>query len=1140
MAIRVALYHRTSYTYDRLVNLGPQVIRLRPAPHTVTRVPSYSLKVQPSEHFIHWQQDPEGNFVARLTFEAPTRLFEFVVDLIAEIEPVNPFDFFLEPRAEHLPFAYTPEEMNELAPCLQPSAEGPQLHAVVEAVRSKDPEQRTTDYLVGLNQAIKDKIGYVIRMEHGVQTPEETLELAKGSCRDTAWLLVQVLRHLGLAARFVSGYLIQLVADQKPIEGPEGPTEDFCDLHAWAEVYLPGAGWIGLDPTSGLFTGEGHIPLACAPDPVSCAPVSGMVDDAEVEFGHEMRIERVHETPRVTKPYTEEQWQEINQLGSQVDKLLSSYDVRLTMGGEPTFVGIDDPDAAEWNTDADGPNKRGRAEVLLRLLQTRTMPGGLMHFGQGKWYPGEPLPRWAYGCFGRVDGKPLWRNTALVADAKHPPGNTSIDARTFIVALTRKLEVEERFAVPAYEDVFYYMWRERNLPSNVTPEDNRLKDPQERARIRRVFEQGLHHTVGYALPLDPMVTQSGVRWRSGLLFLRDSTLWLLPGDSPMGYRLPLDSFPWVAQHDQTHVVPQDPHWPGTGIGTPTTAGETPLVLQTPGAADGGAARAAVGAPHPGMMLPPWDPAYVPPPATGLEADEAAWRLAAEEPPRAFRSAPQTVRTALCIEPRDGMLHVFVPPVGLFVAYEHLIAAIEATAAELHMPVRVEGYPPPWDPRLKQFSVTPDPGVIEVNVTPSADWTDLSDSTSLLYDAAREARLSAEKFMIDGRHVGTGGGNHVVMGGATPPDSPLLRRPDLLRSLVGYFHDHPSLSYAFSGLFIGPTSQAPCIDEARQDTVHEIEVAFAQIPETGQMPPWLVDRLFRNLLADVTGNTHRTEFCIDKMYSPDGPTGRLGLLELRGFEMPPHARMSLAQKLVLRALVARFWKDPYRPKLPRWSTSIHDRFMLPYFVESDLNEVLTDLKQSGFGFKSEWFAPHLEFRFPRIGGIEVDNIDVELRTALEPWHVLAEQGSAGGTARYVDSSLERVQVQVKGAIDRRHVVTCNGFRIPLHPTGRQGEAVAGVRFRAWQPPECLHPTIRAHAPLVFDVVDSWSGRSLGGCTYYVSHPGGRNYETRPVNALEAEGRRRARFMAFGHTPGPLQVRELPIALEFPLTLDLRHS
>ena len=1132
MPIRVALYHRTSYAYDRPVTLGPQVIRLRPAPQTRTRIASYSLRVEPAKHFIHWQQDPHGNFLARLAFDSLTTRFQFEVDLVAEIEPFNPFDFFLEPSAERLPFVYSSEQLAELAPCLEVTEPGPLLRGLVDDLKPNEP-MPTTDYLVGVNQRIKDAVAYVIRLEHGVQTPEQTLALGRGSCRDSAWLLVQVMRRLGIAARFVSGYLIQLVADQKPLEGPEGPSSDFVDLHAWAEVYLPGAGWIGLDATSGLLTAEGHIPLACAPDPASCAPVSGGVDRAEVVFGHDMRIERVRESPRVTKPYTEAQWAAIDALGERVESALQGQDVRLTMGGEPTFVGIDAPDAPEWNIDADGPTKRERAEVLLRLLQERTMPGALMQFGQGKWYPGEALPRWAYGCYGRRDGKPLWRNTKWVADGKRPAGHSSIDARMFATTLARKLELEERFAVPGYEDAFYYMWRERNLPSNVTPEDNRLTNEQERASIRKVFEQGLHQIVGFALPLDPMVTPAGVRWRSGPLFLRDGTLWLLPGDSPMGFRLPLDSFPWVSPEQRPTITHEDPHWPAVRH-----------VMQADGRAEPGAGDAARpaadgGGLH-GKYFPAWDPAYLPPEPTGADADARAWRESASEQPRMFRSAPNVVRTALCVEPRGGVLHVFLPPVQLLVAFEHLIAAIEATAAELHMPVRIEGYPPPWDPRLKHFSVTPDPGVIEVNVAPAASWRELCDGATLLYDAAREARLASDKFLIDGRHVGTGGGNHIVLGGAMPPDSPLLRRPDLLRSLVGYFHDHPSLSYAFSGMFIGPTSQAPRIDEARQDTVNEIEIAFRQIPDHGYLPPWLVDRLFRNLLTDVTGNTHRTEFCIDKLYSPDGPTGRLGLLEIRGFEMPPHSRMSLVVTLLVRALVARFWAEPYAPRLPRWGTSIHDRFMLPHFVESDFAEVLRELDEAGFRFDPAWFAPHFEFRFPRIGGVVCDHVDVEVRHALEPWHVLGEEGMAGGTARYVDSSLERVQVRVRGATDKRHEVACNGRRVPLHPTGRQGELVAGVRFRAWQPPQCLHPTIAPHTPLVFDVVDTWSGKSLGGCTYNVMHPGGRTYETRPVNALEAEARRRTRFSPFGHTPGRMEIREEPLSLEFPFTLDLRHS
>lgn len=1107
MSIHVALNHVTHYRYDRPVQLGPQTIRLRPAPHCRTRILSYSLRVTPAEHFINWQQDPQANYLARLVFPEKTREFRVEVDVVAEMTVINPFDFFLEPQAQQWPFDYDDAALQrELAPYCVAQPLTPALSRYILAV--PETPRSTIDFLVEINQRIYQDVKYLIRMEPGVQTPEETLTSGSGSCRDSAWLMVQVLRHLGLAARFVSGYLIQLTADVKALDGPSGPTADFTDLHAWCEVYLPGAGWVGLDPTSGLFAGEGHLPLACSPEPSSAAPISGGLDACECVFEHEMSVSRLQQAPRVTRPCTPEQWQAIEALGNAIDTDLQGMDVRLTMGGEPTFVAVDDPDGEEWNTAALGPTKRLRAAELFHRLRRHYAPQGLVHFGQGKWYPGEQLPRWALNCYWRKDGQPIWLDASLQADEHSQYGADAGLAAEFLHEVSRRLGLSGDSIFPAYEDTLYHLWRERRLPANVDPTDARLDDPLERDRLARVFSQGLGHVVGHVLPLAR--TPDGRAWQTGSWFLRSEHCHLVPGDSPLGYRLPLDSLPWVSRSDYPYIHQPDPS------------------RQGPALADADDLRRRISEP--------------------LRQTASAYRtrqvsMAGHEahPPARGTSAPGITRTSLCAEPRDGRLYLFMPPLAELDDYLELVAAIEATAALLQHPVILEGYEPPRDARLEKFSVTPDPGVIEVNIHPAGSWQELVERTTHLYESARETRLSTEKFMVDGRHTGTGGGNHFVLGGATPADSPFLRRPDLLRSLISYWHNHPSLSYLFSGLFIGPTSQAPRVDEARNDALYELETAFRQFPAAGEScPPWLVDRLLRNLLVDVTGNTHRAEFCIDKLYSPDGPGGRLGLLELRAFEMPPRAQMSLAQQLLLRGLVARFWQKPYAPaQLTRWGSELHDRFMLPHFVQQDFNDVIRDMQESGYDFQADWFDAHLEFRFPRLGDLAVQGMTVELRHALEPWHVMGEESAGGGSVRYVDSSVERLQVKATGMAPDRYVLTCNGVPVPLQPTGQVGEFVAGVRYRAWQPPSCLHPTIGVHAPLIFDLVDTWSQRALGGFQHHVMHPGGRSFDSHPVNASEAESRRRARFFRMGHSPGRMQPSPAPVNLEHPFVLDLRR-
>jgi uncharacterized protein (DUF2126 family) len=1118
MSIHVALHHRTTYLYDRPVMLGPQIVRLRPAPHARTPILSYSLKIEPKDHFLNWQQDPQGNHLARLVIPERTTRFEVTIDLVADMAVTNPFDFFLEPAAEEWPFTYDPALAEEIAPFRKLEPMGPLVKEWLSKVDRK--KQRTIDFIVGLNARLQEDISYIVRLEPGVQTCEQTLGLRKGSCRDSAWLLVMILRYLGFATRFASGYLIQLTPDEKPLEGPEGPTHDFTDLHAWCEVYLPGAGWIGLDPTSGLLTGEGHIPLACTPEPSSAAPIEGGVEKAEVQFAHEMSVSRIRETPRTTKPYTDDQWQKLLDTGAKIESDISKADLRLTMGGEPTFVSIDDMDGAEWNTLALGPEKRRLAGILFRKLADRFAKGPLLHFGQGKWYPGEQLPRWALGCHWRKDGQPIWRDPALTAVEAKPTGATAATANRFAAAFAERLQLDPDYLFEAYEDTWYYLWRERRLPSNVAVDVNKAKDPLERERISRVFEEGLETPVGTVLPIARAHNGHG-RWKSGPWFLRSEKCYLIPGDSALGYRLPLDSLPWALPADTDVIAEPDPMVVHPALPPLDTFRRAPLLRRQE--------RTAVADIK----------------GNGEAATREAWKRALAPDlagkPGSVASAGGIVRTAMAFESRDGHLHVFMPPVERVEDYLELVTAIEDTAEELGQPVFLEGYGPPGgDSRLQSFSVTPDPGVIEVNIHPSANWNELVEKTGIVYEEARTTRLGAQKFMIDGRHTGTGGGNHMVMGGPSAADSPLLRRPDLLKSLLGYWLNHPSLSYLFSGLFIGPTSQHPRIDEARNDALHELEIAFRQIEPGRQTPPWLVDRIFRNLLVDATGNAHRTEFCIDKLFTPDAAAGRRGLLELRAFEMPPHWQMSVAQQALLRGLISSFWNRPYERRLSRWGTRLHDDFMLPHFVWQDFTDVLSDLGAAGYPFDEKWFAPHFEFRFPLVGEVAQRGVEMELRHALEPWHVLGEEPGGGGTVRYVDSTVERLQVKVEGLNDARHTIACNGYRLPLHATGNAGEYVAGVRYRAWAAPNSLHPTIAVHAPLVFDIHDSWSGRSIGGCTYHVSHPGGRNYDRMPVNANEAEARRRARFFPIGHTAGPMADPRSIDNPEHPLTLDLRRA
>ena len=1139
MAIRVAIKHKTVYTYDRLVAVSPHIFRLRPAAHSRTAIESYSLKIEPKDHFINWQQDPFGNYQARVVFPEKAKQLSIDVEVIANLVSINPFDFFVEEYAENFPFKYQGQLPKELVPYLEIKESGPRLMQWLQEV---DKSKKTiNDFLVYLNHKLNAAINYSIRMEVGVQTCEETLEKALGSCRDTAWLFVQVLRHLGLAARFVSGYLVQLSADEKSLDGPSGPEKDFTDLHAWVEVYIPGAGWIGLDATSGLFAGEGHIPLACTPDYASAAPVVGATDKCEVSFFFENTVTRIYEDPRVTKPFTEQQWAMINAMGYKVDEDLEGFDVRMTMGGEPTFVSIDDMESDQWNTAADGKEKRLLSHDLIFRLREKFGPDGLIHYGQGKWYPGEPLPRWQYGLFWRKDGYPVWKNIDLIAQEKTEKKYTIKDAEAFTNELARHLAVSPDNISTAYEDVLYFLWTEGKSPANIDPLKSNLKDPLERRTLAQLLNQGLDEPVGYVIPLRWNYWDD--KWLSCKWVFNREYLFLVPGNSPIGLRLPLDSLPVIPKEKTPYKVERS-----LFEVLPELEDFHKAILWRYGKVFNNT--------EPITKLPGENKEKF----ESRKADDAAKKkAAAKEPQEEITMEIETIRMALSVEIRDGLIYIFLPPMDYVEHYLDMVASIESTAAKLKMQVRIEGYEPPRDNRMERLVVSPDPGVIEVNIHPAKNWKELVHNSDTLYEQARLSRLGTEKFMLDGRHTGTGGGNHITIGGSIPANSPLLRRPDLLRSLITFWQHHPGLSYLFSGSFVGPTSQAPRIDEGLEDQLYEMEIAFSQVPEKGFIPFWVTDRIFRHLLTDLTGNTHRSEFCIDKLYSPDSSSGRLGILEFRAFDMPPHKHMSLLQMLLIRALIAAFWRKPYKHKLVRWGTSLYDKYLLPYYVEQDIADVVEYLNQAGYAFDKNWFKPFHEFRFPHYGSVSIKDIDMEIRMGIEPWHVLGEEMSSTGTARFVDSSLERVQVKIKGIHDSRYVLLCNGLRVPLTATETKGEYVCGIRYRAWQPPSALHPTIGVDTPLTFDIIDTWNGRSIGGCTYYVSHPGGRSYDTFPVNSFEAESRRISRFGNTQHSQGAqfkstfsvvahyVENNRLPFVFdapvpeinnEFPCTLDMR--
>lgn len=1089
--MRLLVQHRTRYGFPRPAALGPHLVRLRPAAHARAIVESYSLEIaEPCD--LKWQQDPNGNRLARLTFRAGQLVdsLTVAVQLVLDVKPVNPFDFFIDDRCRTAPFTYPAELARELAPftaTADPSP-GPLLR---EFLADLPVGGNTLDVVVDLNVRVNRRVAYVIREESGVYTPEECLAAGRGSCRDSAELLVAVLRARGFAARFVSGYLIQLADDGMIPDQPRGIGRDVVDLHAWAEVYLPGAGWIGLDATSGLLCGEGHVPLCAAANPAAAAAIDGTSSESAASLSYDMTVQRLGHEARPTTPYTEDTWAELLTAAGRADARLERLGVCLTSGGEPTFNARDLAELPEWNTEALGTTKWQLGQALGRELLRRFLPEGVSLRRMGKHYPGESLPRWALDLIGRKDRVPLW------PVRRGHVGLAASDARRLAAAIAEQLGLPGHLH-EAHEDPWRFLQDEAGLPLDVDPLSADLEDGETRARLARVLDRGLGAIVGQVLPL----ARVEGRWQSERWTFRRGRLFLVPGDSPLGLRLPLKSLP---APKRPVPGPLGPSYDGP-LDPRTREAEAHRQQRLEAAQAAAEGRE----PSPQVVIAP-------------SRTESGW----------------DVRTALCVEPRMGELFVFLPPMAHEDDFIELIAAIDAARAATGYEVTLEGYPPPRGPRLRSFAVTPDPGVLEVNVPPTTNSRDYVALIDGVFDAALHSGLHSEKYLVDGRLAGSGGGHHLTLGGESALVSPFVRRPDVLASLITFAQHHPSLAYLFTGLFVGPTSQAPRVDEARHEMTYELEIALRRAFEPGDQPPWQSDALFRHLLTDLTGNTHRAEISLDKLFDPATPTGRQGIVELRAFEMPPHPRMAIAQMLLARQLATAFIEAPYDKPLVRWGQTLHDRFLLPYWLWRDFDDVLGFLDDRGLALPAAAYRPFVDLRCPVVGTVRSGDLTLELSNAIEPWHVLGEEATATGTARYVDSSVERVQVRVDGFVPERHVVTVNGRALPLRATGRANEYVGGVRFRAWAPPHALHPHLGIHHPVRFDLVDTWSERALAACAYHVWHPEGRSFDRPPLTRFEADARRAQRFTVEGPRFWPVKPLPAVAAADAPYCFDLRR-
>ena len=1033
MSTRIALTHRIDLQFNQQVQVSTHWLRLRPAPHTKAMIEAYSLKIEAEPNFLNWVRDPYENYLARLDLPEPVSRLGLVVELIAELSPVNPFNFLVEPYAVKFPFEYPKQLARELAPYLRVGDVGPRLAAWLAEFKLMPGYimERLGELNLKLCQAFPERRDTGLSLELDL---EAMLDIGRASAGDLAWLLTLSLRSLGLAARFTSGYMVMLAQ-------PEGGLE-IAKLHAWAEVYLPGAGWVGMDPAAGIFTAEGHIPLASAPEPLRTSPMVGTFEACEETQTESIGLRRLAPQP-INWPYADSNWADIRALSGKIDAALKSQSINLSLGLDISFVSRHHSSEPEWTTAALGQNKRLVAVELLDRLRNCIAPGGVLHLGQCDWYAGESLPRWRLGCFFRLDDVPIWRNQKLLGFQQTSVPISSSDAKRFSELLASELGVAASFVHPAHEDGLHQLWMNRSI-FDYKPAVEDLHEPTRRKALAELLSQDKGEPVGFVLPLRWDGAKS--RWSSGNWTFRRNGLYLTPGDFSIGYRLPLESLPT----GELGAVEADPER--------CQFEERPVLAEVSGELS---ARFA---------------AFAAELAADPEAADVEGCYSARPP-----------RTAVCVQVRQGRLFVFLPPMTHLEHYLDLVAALESTATKTGIPVMLEGYEPPEDYRLGRLLAQPEPGMLKLSLPEVQGFEQQHQLVLAAYREAEQCGLRGERILTDGKREPPGGRAEIRLGGITPAQSPFLQRPELLRSLIVYWQRHPCLSYLFTDRSIGPGGSAPRPDEGRDDALYELATALQRFPAGATSMPWLPDRLLRHLLADAAGDMKRAEIRIDRLYPPERSSARLGRIALRSFETPPHARLAGLQSLLVMGILAHLAQTPQAGDLIDWGSSLHDRFMLPRILWNDLKTVLCELDASGYPFQLEWFKPFLDLRFPLLGQIQTGDIGLHLRHAHEPWPVLAEETTASGVSRFVDSANARVEVTCTGLTPSRYALVCNGHRTPLQESGVAGELVCGVRFKAFNPPSTLHPTKLPVNSLVFDLVDTWTGKVVLGCTYIPPRP-----------------------------------------------------